>query len=77
MTNSMSAGTPDVVKSNRVYNTLEMFYFLLIEQLQYFWINSNMKKKSVLMRKLKRNHKAYASWASSKYNNNLKFIQTA
>ena len=29
------------------------------------------------MRKLKRNHKAYASWASSKYNNNLKFIQTA
>ena len=36
MTNSMSAGTPDVVKSNRVYNTLEMFYFLLTEQLQYF-----------------------------------------
>ena len=26
------------------------------------------------MRKLKRNHKAYASWASSKYNNNLKFM---
>ena len=52
-------------------------FFFYYRTITIFLNKFQYEKKSVLMRKLKRNHKAYASWASSKYNNNLKFIQTA